>query len=304
MIHIACCIDSNFTVHCAVTLVSVFENNPDNKFCVHIVAPSMPEKDQKSLKNLAGKYDNEVIFYFPPKNTLDSFYVKGSKRRFTSVIYYRCLLGDILPADLDKVLYLDCDIIVMDDLSEFWNIDIDKYAVACVEASFADRDDLYTRLQYDKKYSYFNAGILLINLKYWRDHYISDQCKEYFGKYPERIVMDDQDLLNVLLFDKKLFVPMKWNMQEGFYRYRMEKKVENLTEWKKALLNPSILHYTIKKPWWYDCYHPLRGEYFKYLQMTEWKDCRPSDTLRNRIARELKRMTYTLKLRKPRFMKL
>ena len=56
MIHIACNIDANFTQHCAVTLVSLFENNKTADICVHIVAPGLPEKDQNILKSLAASW--------------------------------------------------------------------------------------------------------------------------------------------------------------------------------------------------------------------------------------------------------
>jgi len=73
MIHIACNIDANFIQHCAVTLVSLFENNKRADICVHIVAPYLSEADQAILRNLAAPYGNEVCFYYPPKDLLQCF---------------------------------------------------------------------------------------------------------------------------------------------------------------------------------------------------------------------------------------
>ena len=219
MIHIACNIDANFTQHCAVTLVSLFENNKTADICVHIVAPGLPEKDQNILKSLAASYGNEVCFYFPSPELLANFSIRKFGKRISMATYYRCMFSAILPATVDKVLYLDCDIVILGDISEFWNTDLTDYAVGCVEDIGYDDMERYETLKYDSKYSYFNAGVLLINLKYWREHKVDEQCVKYFLAYPERIRYNDQDLLNALLHEHKLFMSLKWNMQDAFYRY-------------------------------------------------------------------------------------
>lgn len=73
MIHIACNIDSNFTIHCAVTLTSLFANNRNSEFCVHIIASTLPEADQKALSSIAESYGNKICFYFPEKDLLNNF---------------------------------------------------------------------------------------------------------------------------------------------------------------------------------------------------------------------------------------
>ena len=60
--------------------------------------------------------------------------------------------------------------------------------------------------------------ILLLNLDYWRMHGVERQCREHYQAYPERIVYNDQDLLNSLLHDRRKLLDMKWNVQEGAYR--------------------------------------------------------------------------------------
>ena len=97
MIHIACNIDSNFTVHCAVTLVSLFENNRESEFCIHIVASTLPSEDKEVLKTIAGRYGNEVRFYFPPEDLLHNFSIKKFGKRISMATYYRCMFSAILP---------------------------------------------------------------------------------------------------------------------------------------------------------------------------------------------------------------
>lgn len=130
------------------------------------------------------------------------------------------------------------------------------------------------------------------------------QCVRYFETYPERIQFNDQDLLNVVLCKDKVFVPLKWNMQDGFYRYGIDKRVADWQAFRKELLHPVILHYTNKKPWNYDSMHPLRNEYYKYLDMTPWKGKRPLSSVKERLKRYIKCVPYLLGLRKPKYVNL
>lgn len=304
MIHIACNIDANFMQHCAVTLVSLFENNKSADICVHIVAPSLSEENQQILRNLVASYGNDIRFYFPPEDLLSCFAIKKFGKRISMATYYRCMFSAILPDDVEKVLYLDCDIVVLGDISEFWNTDLSGCGAACIEDIGKDEDERYERLHYDRSYSYFNAGVLLINLDYWREHKVDKQCVEYFQTYPERILFNDQDLLNVVLHKDKVFVPLKWNMQDGFYRYGIDKKVADWNNFREELLHPVILHYTNKKPWNYDSMHPLRSEYYKYLDMTPWQGQRPLSSLKKRVQWCMKRLPYAFRFRKPKYMDL
>lgn len=304
MIHIACNIDANFMQHCAVTLVSLFENNKSADICVHIVAPSLSEENQQILRNLVASYGNDIRFYFPPEDLLSCFAIKKFGKRISMATYYRCMFSAILPDDVEKVLYLDCDIVVLGDISEFWNTDLSGCGAACIEDIGKDEDERYERLHYDRSYSYFNAGVLLINLDYWREHKVDKQCVKYFQTYPERILFNDQDLLNVVLHKDKVFVPLKWNMQDGFYRYGMDKKVADWNSFREELLHPVILHYTNKKPWNYDSMHPLRSEYYKYLDMTPWQGQRPLSSLKKRVQWRMKRLPYAFRFRKPKYMLL
>ncbi|MDR0750602.1 MAG: glycosyltransferase family 8 protein [Tannerellaceae bacterium] len=304
MIHIACNIDAHFTTHCAVTLVSLFENNKTSDICVHIIAPDLPDTDQEILQDLAADYGNEVYFYFPPADLLSDFSIKKFGKRISMTTYYRCMLSVILPEQLEKVLYLDCDIVVLGDIMEFWETDLSECGAACIEDIGKDEDERYERLHYDKSYSYFNAGVLLINLSYWREHKVDRQCVHYFRTYPERILFNDQDLLNVVLYKDKVFVPLMWNMQDGFYRYGIEKKVPDWPMFRWLLLHPAILHYTNKKPWNYDSMHPLNSEYYNYLDMTPWKGKRPRLSFKSRLQWYAKIFPYMLGLRKPKYVNL
>ena len=101
MIHIACNIDHNYVRHCAVTLVSLFENNPKETFTVHIIARELSETDRNILTALAGKYNNKACYYTPDAQMLEGFTIRATHNRLSLAAYYRCFLSALLPEDID-----------------------------------------------------------------------------------------------------------------------------------------------------------------------------------------------------------
>lgn len=302
MIHVACNIDKNYVKYCAVTLVSLFLNNRKERFSVHIIADGLTDYDKDILSDLVAGYGNKICFYPPDKKLLEGFTIRKFSKRITLATYYRCILSEILPDTVDRVLYLDCDIIVAGDVCPLWNIKLAGVGVAAVEDVGCDEAERYDVLKYPQKYSYFNAGVLLINLDYWRKHNVAASCVEYYRKYPERILFNDQDLLNSVLYRNKIMIDLCWNVQDGFYR-----NPETMTQqWKEkyaeSLKHPIIIHYTNRKPWDYDSLHPLRHEYFRYLSMTPFKD---DVTQRNpllRVKRFFRLLPFSLGLRRRKYI--
>lgn len=304
MIHIACNIDGNYVQHCAVTLVSIFENNRESKFCIHIVATGLTKDDENILSSLATKYGNTVSFYAPDEKLLEGFAIKKFSKRISMATYYRCILADLLPTTIDKLIYLDCDIVILGDIRQFWNIPLEGFGVAAVEDIGCNEPQRYQILQYPQEDSYFNAGVLLINLDYWRKHNITKACIDYYQKYPERILFNDQDLLNSVLHKDKILIDLCWNVQDGFYRTPKVVSKEWKYKFVEVLKNPIILHYTNRKPWDYDSQHPLKDEYFKYLALTPWKDNIQLKNPLYKVKRFFRLLPFYLKLRKAKYVSL
>lgn len=304
MIHVACNIDSNYVKYCGVTLVSLFENNRNERITVHLLANELTQTDEQTLRELAARYGNECRFYTPDMNLLKGFEIRRFSKRISLATYYRCLLADVLPTDIDRVLYLDCDIIVRGDILPYWNTPMDEVGVAAVEDVGCREMERYTILQYPAEDSYFNAGVLLVNLDYWRRHQVGQCCVDYYHQYPERILYNDQDLLNRVLHDHKKLVDLRWNVQDGFYRRPRQLTDAWRTRYAEVLRNPVILHYTNRKPWDYENQHPLRQEYFRYLALTPWKDEVVLRKTSNRVRRFFRLLPFYIGLRKPKYVNM
>jgi len=173
---------------------------------------------------------------------------------------------------LDKCIYLDSDIVVRKDISEMWSIDIKNYYLGAVEEPSGKIRNM--ELQIPQLSSYFNNGILLLNLKKLREFGFKKKAYDYMQDHPH-LLYGDQDVFNALFHDNWLPLPMKWNLTTSMY---LTKKLLHYTcypdnEISAALKNPAIVHYTQeKKPDSVLCQHPFRGDYIIYRSLTSWKD--------------------------------
>lgn len=268
---IVCSTDCNYIQHCGVLITSVFENNKDENVCFHILTDSIDEKYAKILKQIADSYKQQIVFYYIDKSSLKDCPIRENDR-LSIATYFRILIPNILPQSINKVIYLDCDIVVRGKLVELWNNNIDNVAIGCVIDGCSALKEHYQRLCYDQKYGYFNAGMLLMNLQYWRKNEIVKRVLEYINMYPEKLLLWDQDALNFILKDKKVYLPLQYNVQESFFLKKNTVYNCNESELETAIFNPIIVHYTGIKPWYKECIMPYAEEYIKYKRLTIWRD--------------------------------
>ena len=300
--------EHNYVMPYGVMLQSLVHNNTKEIIHVHaIINESVTDDDKNVLSQIVRQYDrkNDIFYYLFDKNTISSFPL-SSVNHFREVCYYRLFAASILPTEIEKVLYLDGDMVIRHDLSELWKLDVNEVAVAGA-INQTEKVDYYNRLHYPMKKKYINNGVAVFNLKYWREN----GCEEAFTKmiidYPERIFMADQDVMNFVLQDSKKLIPIKFNVQENFY-YKLE--FMSFDYWghkdevESAIIDPWILHFAGKaKPWIRDCKHPLKGEFFKYQDMTIWKGMslqeKYNQSYKTKIKSHIKYILGVLKIMEP-----
>lgn len=264
---IVCSTDNNYVQHCCCMLASLFENNKEEKHSVHVLSEALKPEYLKMIKEVVDVYQGQFFYYSVDPGYLKSCPIKATDH-LSIATYYRLLIAELLPHSLERILYLDCDIVIDGSLKELWDMPLEGYALAAVEELGSSAQDVYERLGYDAKYGYFNAGVLLVNLDYWRKKNLTETFFHFMALHSDKLKAHDQDVLNALLHDKCLHISQKWNVEEAFYHYYMIKKWRRLgmNEMKSILFHPLILHYSWKpKPWEKSCRHPLRLKYFEYL---------------------------------------
>lgn len=295
MIHIACNIDNNYIMQCCTTLESIMYNNKNEQITFHIIAFQLSDEAKNMITNEVKKYHQTVFFYqYTPSATLPTF----TSAHISLAAYLRLFVADIIPENIHKIIYLDCDIIVNGEIRGLWDINIAEYAVAAVEDMWSGKLCYYERLNYSSKFTYFNSGVLLINLDVWRSSHIGQVSMEYAIKHASSLIFNDQDILNALLHDKKLLIPFRWNVQDGFLRRKRRIRPQAIPALLADLKHPIIIHYTgHRKPWLYLCQSPYQGLYLKYQDMTDWKGIRPKIPMSWKIKTVIDKTLYLFHLK-------
>lgn len=293
-------IDDNYVMQCCTTIVSVLHNNPDTPITFHVVGSGLGSASKARLQEVVEGRGQRVCFYDIDEERLSAYSLFDQSGHISMATYYRLFVADILPASIDKLLYMDCDLVVDGSLAPLWNTDVSPYAVAAVEDMWSGKADNYSRLGYDAAYTYFNAGVLLVNLDYWRRHHVARLSSAYVVEHAGKLKFNDQDVLNGLFYDKKLLLPFQWNVQDGLLRKRRKIRAEAVPQLDRDLQQPVIIHFTgHRKPWNFDCISPYRSLFFRYLDMTPWQGTRPVYPLKWRVKTVVDGVLYALRL-KPR----
>ena len=190
----------------------------------------------------------------------------------TKETYYRILLPEILP-EAQKVLYLDCDLIVRANLSELWETNIEGCAFACVKDRKDNIKERVKTLGYSQQDSYFNSGVTLMNLDFLRDFGFSEKAFAFISSKRHLLKYVDQCVINAVCHGYFKELSIKWNMMVPFFMKLppvVEEQRENL---EKYISNPYIIHYTTEyKPWFKECKHPYKSEYWKYQRLSPWNN--------------------------------
>lgn len=272
MIHIVCCSDSNYLKHTAVMLVSLFENNKESAFTVHLIGPELDEVEYLRFSNTITRYEQKLCYYKFDLAQLANF--PGTRQYISNTTWCRLFIQDILPQEIGKVLYLDGDIVVVGDIRPLWNTDLNGKLVAAVSDEINGYDEYYHRYGFPEDYVYFNAGVLLINLKEWRDSDVKSKALNYLAKSDRPTLENaDQDLLNIVCAGKTVNLPLRYNLQDALCRNKIlhiRKEVEAILD--DEIRQGVIFHFSCpKKPWSLKCIHPRKSLYHQYLDLTEWK---------------------------------
>ena len=280
----------------------MLENHPHRIVHVHLIVEGVAAKDLARLRLFIGGYNGLLYLYAPPADAAQRFHVHSSPH-FSAAAYSRCFLADLLPKELERVLYLDSDVIVRKPLDAFYDRPLDNRAVAAVKdyGNITAKD--YERLQLPQSQGYFNSGVLLLALERWRKDDVLAQCTNYFAKHAERIIYGDQDLLNVALSGKVDFVAPTWNAQDFVYRKGFVRD-DTLSEntYRLLLTDPAVVHFThVPKPWHWKCTHPFRKDYLRYLKATPWKRADESHALSSKMKHQIRALLTQCHLVKAQF---
>lgn len=252
-IHIVTAISDEYCRHLAVMLRSLFENKKADYYVhLYILNSGLSARVQNALNDSTQEYPLQ-LHYVPVDRSL--YQGLTEQPHISLEAYFRIHIPELLSEDVNKVIYMDPDTIIKEDLYDLWSIDISDYYLGAVEWAFGD--DRMSVLSIPEQYGYFNAGVLLINLARWREENVTNLVWEYLNHNSDKIRHMDQDALNAVLYNGRLSLDPKWNYTTGhLLKLRLD-------------ISPAIIHFSgPRKPWTQG--HPLEDEYYSYLKKTPW----------------------------------
>lgn len=198
--------------------------------------------------------------------------------------YYRLALAELLPAEVDKTIYLDVDIVVLGDIGELWDTDMgDCVLLAAQEANSKISDpaglSMYKELNLNGDTPYFNSGVLVINLKMWRERNYTAKAENFLRTYQKQIQYWDQDVLNAISAGE-------WGGLSVIWNYRLDQTWPGdpqalcTIDLARSHLEARIVHFASAiKPWQYGALHPATQLYFSLIDETRWRGWRPRPAL-------------------------
>ena len=255
--------DDAFVKYTIVSISSMIKNaSKDYKYHIHILHTEI--SDEMKEKTLALANENFEISFDHVGKYLKSISKKLPVRHYYSkTTYYRLFIAPMFP-EYDKAIYIDSDIIVQGDISKLYKTDISNYFLGACHEQAMEQVDVYgtyaERVVGVSRHEFFNAGLMLMNTKAFRNNTILDKFIHYLGVY-DFIVTQDEDYLNLVCKDRVFWLSQTWNTE-----------LTDGLEYNYDISSAGILHYImVNKPWHY---HECRGAeiFWSYARETSVYD--------------------------------
>lgn len=259
-----------------VMLQSLFIHNPA-PIDVYVIQSDLTANNIELMRRLIEKHNGTMHIISIPQAVFENAH---TSIHITKESYYRLLAQELLPGELERVLYLDVDLIITGNLSQLYNDDMRQDGKACFftvcEGPGVSRQEwqTYDALSIPHEYRYFNSGVLLMNISLLREKTKVQTMLDFIEQHGDTLKYHDQDTLNALFYDKVKY--LDWHIYNQTILHIKDKQ-----EAKLRLQNAEIIHYAgSDKPWNYDYkswYFPLfwkyarQAGYRKQYLYTMWK---------------------------------
>jgi lipopolysaccharide biosynthesis glycosyltransferase len=275
-VNVAFCFDRNFLEPAAVAITSLV-CNAKGKCCYEIycvVDKNMDLQDKNSINSIVKRFSPGSNLHFLTEE--GSFDLSKTSDRFSKAVYFRMLLPELLP-DIDKIIYLDTDLVVCDALLDLYNTDIGDNLLAGVLDYFTSRIQWlvrehkvqYKELKFNRK-EYINSGVLIMNLQKLREINLKKSWIDLSQK--KLFWAPDQDILNYTCEGKKFLLPLKYNYNPLFitdFEILAREKIIRQDDLEDAKNTAFIIHFFgIDKPWKTDC--PASDIWWEYAKMLNY----------------------------------
>lgn len=302
MIDVLCAADDSYAMPLAVTLKSACRNlSTTNRIRLFLLTETISDDNWRMIQQTLRDQPIEVLIVRPDRGMVADLSIS---HHISHTAYFRLLAAELLPHDVEKVIYLDSDLLIRQDISQLWNLPLDDaYCLATVDVACPYVDaksgcsnfrraapymaslrpiSNFRQLGLDGRHEYFNSGVMVLNLKRWRRENIVDDLLRTLRDNQRFVWCWDQYALNVVFHGQWGRFHPCWNQGAHLFEYPSADHAPiDHDEWKTAKLDPAIVHFTTEfKPWQFQGDHPAlkmsRADlFYEGLDDTAWKNWRP-----------------------------
>lgn len=244
---------------CLASVSSLLKNNEDiqGNSALYLLSNSISNDNVSKFQNLCDRFSCQ-LHIIDTQRVKDLIHARNCKLNFNISSFLRIFLSDLLPQNVDKALFIDSDTYVFHGITDLYSIPLADSPCAMVpDQPILRKHQSDAGLEYNE--NYFNAGVILVNVKYWREHKIPDQLMEAYLQRPDGCALDDQTVINAVLARHTKVLPYKYNMMKYVscrtYRYfcKINQPIgcHTYEEFVEARNKPVIVHFNgpSLRPW-------------------------------------------------------
>lgn len=314
-ITVVCAADDHYAMPLAVTLKSAVRTLPSGaRIRLFLLADSLSDTNRKRINDTLAGDPIDITVIAPDRNEVSNLKVS---HHISHAAYFRLLAAELLPADVDKAIYLDSDLLVRGSLLRLWEKPLgENYCLASVDVACPRIDARvgcanyrlaspylasirpiknYRELDLDGASEYFNSGVMVLNLARWRRENVAERLLRTLRDNKKYVWCWDQYALNVVFHGQWGRLEPRWNQGAHLFDFPSEKHSPiDRDEFRTAKLNPAIIHFTTDhKPWHAHTNHPRAEVFYQGLVDTAWRDWNPRSVrldLRTWLNRQMARL--------------
>ncbi len=274
--------DNNYAYIAGISIISLLDNNKDAaEISIYIVEDGVDEENKLKLREIVDKYQRHITFIHKPslKPLLGE---KIELHWWIENVFSRVFLQEVFKdyPELERIIYIDCDTLVLGRISDLWSIELEDYIAAGVCEAMGDYHKKAIGLKPEA--NYFNAGMFLINLSKWRSCNIDKKASDFVQAHDGKLEYADESVINGVLSSEIMRLNPKYNVtsltiyfnEKELKRYRKSFFTHSEEERKEALNDPRIIHFTStyvdNRPWVEGCHHPFKDKWDYYKSKSPW----------------------------------
>jgi len=269
--------DDNFVWLAGISIISICETNRElEQIDFYLLGDNISETNKQKMEDIVRPYERSfTLINVPILDVPDEL----TSIRWPRSAYIRLFAGLLLPQEVNRALYLDCDIIINGSLKALDGILLDYTMTGvkdCISSTYKENIGL------DKNARYINAGVILMNIAKLREMNMKQCITDFFSQYSKKMFFADQDVLNGIFKGKVGILNPKYDVMTILYAYsyrellclRKPTNYYDEEDYEKAKSAPVIIHFTTNmtqiRPWIKGSKHPYAFLFDRYQALSPW----------------------------------